>query len=98
MVSQSLILSFFISLIICVIVTPVVIALMKRFKILDDPDTHKHPAIIHYKPIPRGGGIALFFAVFFTSLFFLPINTTTVGVFFAAFLALLTGVYDDVLN
>lgn len=98
MVNQNLALSFFISLIVCVCITPVVIYIMKRYNILDDPLKHKHPAMIHQKPIPRGGSIALFFAVLFTSLFFLPINTTTVGVFLAAFLALMIGVYDDVLN
>lgn len=71
---------------------------MKKYKVLDDPSTHKHPAIIHDKPIPRGGGIALFFSVFVTSLFFLPIDRTTIGIFIASFLALLTGVYDDILN
>lgn len=42
-----------------VIATPLSIFFLKKYKLMDDPRTHKHPAIIHVKPIPRGGGIPL---------------------------------------
>jgi len=95
---QSIFLSFCISFLATVFITPLVIRLMKTYRILDDPKTHKHPGIIHARPIPRGGGIALFFGVFLTSLLFLPLDRTTIGIFIAAFLSLLVGVYDDILN
>jgi UDP-GlcNAc:undecaprenyl-phosphate/decaprenyl-phosphate GlcNAc-1-phosphate transferase len=78
-----------------VIVTPLSLTIIKRFKILDDPKKHKHPAIIHKKPIPRGGGIPLFAGVLIASLWFLPINSLTIGIFSAAFISLLIGVLDD---
>lgn len=78
-------------------ITPLVIFLTKKFGLIDDPK-RKHPAILHTKPIPRGGGIALFFGAFITALFFLPWNTITTSIFFAAFVALAIGVIDDILN
>lgn len=80
------------------LVTPLTIYLMKRVKILDDPKKHKHPGIIHKRPVPRGGGIALFLGVFICAFAFLPYNSTTVGIFAASLLALVVGVYDDYLN
>lgn len=74
------------------------IPISKKLGLLDDPKLHKHPGIIHTKPIPRGGGIPLYFGMLLTSLFFLPLNTTTIAIFFAAFLVLSVGVIDDKLN
>lgn len=98
MFESSISLSFLLSFLITALLTPLVIKLMKHFRIIDDPSTHIHPAIIHKKPIPRGGGVALFFGVFLTSIFFLPFDKTTIGIFLASFICLITGVYDDILN
>jgi UDP-GlcNAc:undecaprenyl-phosphate GlcNAc-1-phosphate transferase len=78
--------------------TPLIITLVRRFGLLDDPKKHIHPGIIHDRPIPRGGGIALFLGVLVSAVFFLPWNPTTIAIFFSAFLALLVGVFDDKLN
>lgn len=69
--------------------------IIKRLGIIDDPKVHKHPAIIHKKPIPRGGGIPLFIGMFATSIFFLPFTPMVSMLFFASFLALTIGVLDD---
>jgi UDP-GlcNAc:undecaprenyl-phosphate/decaprenyl-phosphate GlcNAc-1-phosphate transferase len=74
------------------------IGLAKKLGLMDDPKLHVHPGIIHTKPIPRGGGIPLFFGALISSFFFIPFNNTTVAIFFAAFLALVIGVIDDKLN
>ncbi|MBU3979321.1 undecaprenyl/decaprenyl-phosphate alpha-N-acetylglucosaminyl 1-phosphate transferase [Patescibacteria group bacterium] len=71
---------------------------MKYFGLVDNPKTHKHPAIIHTKIIPRGGGIPLFLGALITGLLVLPITKITIAVFFAAFLALIIGIIDDKLN
>lgn len=78
-----------------VAITPLALIFIKKYKILDDPKKHKHPAIIHKKPIPRGGGIPLFAGVLISSLLFLPINNLTIGIFSASFISLLIGVLDD---
>jgi len=71
---------------------------MKYFGLVDNPKTHKHPAIIHTKIIPRGGGIPLFLGALITGLLVLPITKITIAIFFAAFLALIIGIIDDKLN
>lgn len=83
---------------ITVIATPISIRLIKKFEILDDPRTHKHPAIIHKKPVPRGGGIPLFVGVLISSLIFLPMFKVTISLLIAAFIALLIGILDDKLD
>jgi UDP-GlcNAc:undecaprenyl-phosphate GlcNAc-1-phosphate transferase len=71
---------------------------MKKIGLVDNPKIHKHPAIIHTKPIPRGGGIPLFLGALITGLLVLPKTPITIAVFFAAFLALAIGIIDDKLN
>lgn len=77
---------------------PVTIVFAKRLGLMDDPKRHKHPAMLHTKPIPRGGGIPLFFGALITAAFFIPWNGTTIAIFSAAFLALVIGLIDDKLN
>ncbi|MBI2195821.1 MAG: undecaprenyl/decaprenyl-phosphate alpha-N-acetylglucosaminyl 1-phosphate transferase [Candidatus Levybacteria bacterium] len=86
---------FFISFIATVIATPLSLILIKRFGIIDDPSKHKHPAIIHKVPIPRGGGIPLFIGVAVGSFMLLPLTNIVWALLFAAFIALSIGVLDD---
>lgn len=78
--------------------TPLFIFINKKIGLIDDPKTHKHPAMIHNKPIPRGGSIPLFLGILSAGLFFLPQNPFTIAIFFAALLALIIGIIDDLLN
>lgn len=94
----TIILPFLVSFLVTAILTPFSIKLMRKLGIMDDPKIHKHPGIIHTKPIPRGGGLPLFLGVFTAAAFFLPINNTTVAIFVAALLALIIGLIDDKLN
>ncbi|MEX2012866.1 MAG: MraY family glycosyltransferase [Candidatus Levyibacteriota bacterium] len=84
-----------VSFIAAVISTPIALVLIKKFGIIDDPQKHKHPAIIHKKPIPRGGGIPLFIGVLAGSLLLLPITNLVGSLLIAAFIALVTGILDD---
>jgi len=93
-----MIISLILAFLITAILTPIFIFLNKRLKLIDDPRLHKHPAIIHTKPIPRGGGIPLFLGAILTGLFFMPYNTVTISIFLASFIALIVGVVDDYLN
>ncbi|HSW87901.1 MAG TPA: MraY family glycosyltransferase [Candidatus Saccharimonadales bacterium] len=78
-----------------VLATPLSLIFIKKFNIVDDPKTHKHPAMIHKNPIPRGGGIPLFIGVLVSSLFFIPINKTTISLIIASFITMITGTIDD---
>ena len=79
-----------------IIATPLSLILIRKMGILDDPKIHKHPAIIHTKPIPRGGGLPLFLGILIAGAIFLwPPNEITIAVFFAGFIALVVGLLDD---
>jgi UDP-GlcNAc:undecaprenyl-phosphate GlcNAc-1-phosphate transferase len=97
-ITSAALLPFLCALILTTIATFLSLPLVKKFGLLDDPKLHKHPAIIHTRAIPRGGGLPLFIGALLTGLFFLPINPTTIAIFFAAFLALSIGLIDDKLN
>ena len=91
----SVLLPLVVSFLITTAITPVSIFFIKRFKIMDDPAKHKHPAMLHKNPIPRGGGIPLFLGVFLTSLLFLPMTKIMTALFIASFISLAVGVLDD---
>jgi UDP-GlcNAc:undecaprenyl-phosphate GlcNAc-1-phosphate transferase len=63
--------------------------------LVDDPKSHKHPAMLHKKPTPRGGGIPLFLGIVITGIFFLPFTKAVIALFVAGSIALLIGVIDD---
>ncbi len=83
---------------ITLLATPLSIRLIRKFSILDDPKTHKHPAVIHKKPVPRGGGIPLFIGVFVSALIFIPMTKVTISFLIAAFISLVVGILDDKLD
>ncbi len=88
-------LPFITAFFITIIATPVSLIFIKKIGIFDDPKIHKHPAIIHTKPIPRGGGIPLFIGILIAGILFLPITKTVTALFIASLIALITGVLDD---
>lgn len=91
-------LPFLIAFLVTALTTPVTIFLAKRFGLMDDPKQHKHPAIIHRIPVPRGGGIPLFLGAFISGLLFLPLGQKTFAIYLAGGIALIVGVIDDALN
>lgn len=94
----TIILPLFLAFVITAAATALTLPIIKRLGILDDPKKHKHPAIIHKKPIPRAGGIPLLIGIFLTSIIFLPPTSMTATLFLAAFIALVIGVMDDKLD
>ncbi len=89
---------FIIAFILTALITPLSLIIIKKVGLLDDPKKHKHPGIIHKKPIPRGGGIPLFIGIFLTAMFFLPFTKPVIALFIAGSIALLIGVIDDKYN
>jgi UDP-GlcNAc:undecaprenyl-phosphate/decaprenyl-phosphate GlcNAc-1-phosphate transferase len=75
--------------------TPLVIKLAKKIGIIDDPVTHKHPKVIHTYPVPRGGGIVIFFAVLIASLIFIPMDKHLIGILIGAAIIFVMGILDD---
>lgn len=78
-----------------VIATPISLYFIKKLNLFDDPTHHKHPAMIHKKPVPRGGGIPFVLGVFIAGIFFLPVTQITIALFSASLIALVIGVLDD---
>lgn len=78
-----------------VIATPVSLFFLKKYNVVDDPKKHKHPAILHKKPVPRGGGIPLFIGVLIAGIIFLPMTKIIIALFFASFVSLIVGILDD---
>ncbi|HOZ48463.1 MAG TPA: MraY family glycosyltransferase [Candidatus Hydrogenedentes bacterium] len=70
---------------------PVAVWSLKRLRILDDTAAHK----IHAKPVPRGGGIIMFFA--FAAAVLLPgyRSAGMNGILIGAFICLCVGALDD---
>jgi len=84
-----------VSFIIAVLVTPFVIKLMKKLKIVDDPKIHQHPAILHTTPIPRGGSVTFLVSLFLSSLIFVGITKKVIGLLAGALVATIVGIIDD---
>ncbi len=84
------------STLISLIATYPVIKLAWKFGLIDDPRKHKHPKVIHTKPTPRSGGIAIFAAVLISSLIFLPLDKHLKGILAGAIVLVITGTLDDI--
>ncbi len=98
MTFETIIFPFLVSFLATIVAVPLTLPLIKKAGLIDDPTLHKHPGIIHTKPIPRGGGIPLFIGTFIACIIFLPLNPTTLSILFASFLALIIGIVDDRFN
>jgi UDP-GlcNAc:undecaprenyl-phosphate GlcNAc-1-phosphate transferase len=92
---QTLLLALLVSFLSVLLITPFTIKIIKKFGLIDDPSTHKHPAIIHTKPIPRGGGLPIYIGILVAMLIFIPLNFQFGMVLFAGGLVVLVGLLDD---
>jgi len=86
--------SFLTSAIISFCTTPLVVFFFKKWGLVDDPKKHQHAKVIHDYPVPRGGGIPIFFSLL-SSLFFLPLDKHLRGILLGAAVALTVGILDD---
>ena len=90
-----ILLPFLIATILVYVSTPLVMRLMWKLGVVDDPVTHKHPKVIHTVPTPRAGGVAIFVGLLVTSLLFLPVDKHLIGILVGATLLVLLGIADD---
>lgn len=86
---------FLTSLAICLIFIIPTIKIAYKLKLIDDPNVHKHPAMIHKRIIPRAGGLPIFVAILISSIVFLPANNTFISIIFASFIVVMVGLLDD---
>jgi len=98
MTNWGLIGSFLTSALIAWLVTPVVIKLAWKINLIDDPRKNKQPKVTHQYPVPRGGGLATFIAIFVSSLLFLPADRYLAAILAGAALITSLGLLDDKFN
>lgn len=77
---------------------PLVINFYQKHHWVDDPKKNHHVKVTHTKPVPRGGGILIFIAVFLSSIIFLHFDKYLIAIFLGAFILTIVGIIDDIFN
>jgi UDP-GlcNAc:undecaprenyl-phosphate GlcNAc-1-phosphate transferase len=85
---------FLISFILVFAITPLAIIFAKKFGLIDDPATRKGPHT-HEKPLPRGGGLAIYLGFVIVAMIFLPMTKQIIGILLAGAALVVIGLLDD---
>lgn len=85
----------FISFIITILSTPLVIILAKRFDLVDNPKIRPHPAHIQKRIVPRAGGLPIFLAITLSIFLFVPLDKHIFGIILGIIILLVVGLLDD---
>src|SRR3954462_8622976 len=80
------------ALVITVLLTPAVAGMARRLGAVDVPDERR----VHRIPIPRLGGLALFFGIIVPALAFMDLTDSVRGILLGAAVATLVGAVDDI--
>ncbi|MEK7817004.1 MAG: MraY family glycosyltransferase [Actinomycetota bacterium] len=89
--TKAAVIAFLVAAAIVFVVTPAVGALARRVGAMDEPDSRK----IHDDPVPRLGGLAIFFGFIIPALLFLELTDQMKGVLVGASVITLFGAVDD---
>lgn len=98
MIAQLAILPFVFAFILSTAITYITILVYKSLGLVDRSTKQQHPKHIHTTAVPRGGGIPIFLAIFFTTLSFMKIDTQIAGLFVGAAIIAFTGIIDDIFD
>lgn len=77
------------------LLTPLTIKLANRLGLIDNPKTHKHPAMLLTRAVPRAGTTPVLISILIISLVFVALNRQIGGIFAAALVSLTIGLIDD---
>src|SRR5664280_4040 len=88
---REVIFGFLLALVVVLALTPLVGSLARRVGAVDEPGERR----LNELPIPRLGGIALFFAIFVPALAFLDLNRPLRAILIGASIATVVGAIDD---
>ena len=80
-----------VAFVIVILLTPAVGGMARLLGVVDRPDSRR----LNVNPIPRLGGLALFFGIFVPALAFLELGRETRGVLLGAAVATVVGAIDD---
>ena len=78
-------------------ITPIIIRLAHRLKILDAPNPD-NPGKIHKKPTALMGGLSIYFSILIFACIFLMIDLKLLGIFLAMSVIVILGIFDDIRN
>ncbi|RQD76928.1 MAG: undecaprenyl/decaprenyl-phosphate alpha-N-acetylglucosaminyl 1-phosphate transferase [Candidatus Syntrophonatronum acetioxidans] len=84
--------TFFLSMLVTLLATPLVIKLAYRVGALDQPDNRK----VHRKIMPRLGGGAIYIGFIISLIFFMDFNLQVLGIILGGTLILILGAVDDI--
>ncbi|MFC1727415.1 glycosyltransferase family 4 protein [Patescibacteria group bacterium] len=87
-----------VSFLIAFLVTPLIIKIYRRLGWVDDPKKKKRKQDTHRTPVPRGGGIPIFFSLVIGSLLFLPLDKHLKGILVGVSIMAFMGILDDRLD
>jgi len=82
------------SILLAFFLTPVVIKLARKYRLVTDAGSKKHPAHTHQGILPRGGGLPIFLAILVPMLFFVT-NKIITYVLIGGGIAVIVGLIDD---
>ena len=82
-----------IAVVVALIATPVVRALAFKIGAVDVPKDERR---MHSHPIPRMGGLAIFFGFILSILVFLPLDEQLRGMLLGSVLIVILGIFDDI--
>ncbi len=89
---KNYILQFFVAVFISLVMTPLVRRLAIKIGALDIPKDDRR---VHNKPMPLMGGLAIYIAVVFATLMFLPIDRSLMSIMIGGSIIVCSGIIDD---
>jgi len=90
----SLVQPFSVGLLFSLVLTPLLIRLGRRLRLVDRP----HGPYIDVRPLPRLGGVGIFLSFAATALIFLPLDRNLTSLLLGGLLLTVVGTVDDILN
>lgn len=87
---------FLLALLISLVITPLTILIFRKMGWVIDPKKTPHPAHIHKIPVPKGGGVPIFFAVAVTVMLLLKPDNHLLAIGLAGLLTVVVGLVDDI--
>ncbi len=98
MIFELAVIPYIVALVVSLAITSLTILAYRALGIVDRSTKELHPKHIHSNPVPRGGGVPIFAAMFFATVMFVQIDTQIAGIILGALVLLITGVVDDLLD
>ena len=98
MKAQLIIVPFLLAFALSLAVTYLTILVYRGLGIVDKSTKKDHPKHVHDKPVPRGGGIPIMFAMVFVTIASMKLDTHLVAILSGGLVILILGILDDLFD